>query len=66
MDEKVIEAARAAFPADAARITLGAPIHGGVCHGEPLVRDVARQMTRSLFGALAGPTRRRSTRRRSR
>jgi hypothetical protein len=38
----------------------------GAVLNSPLVRDVARQMTRSLFGALVGPTRRRSTRRRSR
>jgi len=38
----------------------------GAMLNSPLVRDVARQMTRSLLGALVGPPRRRTTTRRRR
>jgi len=54
MDAKVIDAARAAFPADAGRITLGAPLHGGECHGEPLVGIPLAMMNR--HGLIAGAT----------
>ena len=37
MDPKVIEAARAAFPTTGPTITLGAVLHEGACHPEPLV-----------------------------
>jgi hypothetical protein len=54
MDTKVIDAARAAFPRDGQRITLGAPLHGGECHGEPLVGIPLAMMNR--HGLIAGAT----------
>jgi hypothetical protein len=39
MDERVMVAARAAFLASMAAITLGPPMHGGECLPEPLIRS---------------------------
>src|SRR5512143_426601 len=56
MDPKVLEAARAAFPVqDKSKvITLGAPVHKGECHPEPLVRIPLAMMNR--HGLIAGAT----------
>jgi DNA helicase HerA-like ATPase len=54
MDPKIVEAARAAFATDAPHITLGAPIHGGHSHGEPLVSIPLAMMNR--HGLIAGAT----------
>lgn len=54
MDEKVIEAARAAFPASAQRVTLGAVVHDGECFPEPLVGLPLAMMNR--HGLIAGAT----------
>jgi hypothetical protein len=54
MDEKVIAAARQAFGGDGASIVLGAPVHDGACHPEPLVRAPLALMNR--HGLIAGAT----------
>jgi DNA helicase HerA-like ATPase len=54
MDEKLIAAARAAFPAGAPALTLGAPVHKGECLPEPLVRVALAMMNR--HGLIAGAT----------
>lgn len=54
MDEKVIEAARAAFPTSAKRVTLGAVVHDGECFPEPLVGLPLAMMNR--HGLIAGAT----------
>ena len=54
MDPKLLEAARAAFPAGAKAVTLGAPLHRGECHPEPLVRVPLAMMNR--HGLIAGAT----------
>jgi hypothetical protein len=54
MDERVIAAARQAFGGDGASIVLGAPLHDGVCHPEPLVRAPLALMNR--HGLIAGAT----------
>jgi DNA helicase HerA-like ATPase len=54
MDAKFTAAARAAFPTDAATITLGAPVLGGECLPEPLVRVPLAMMNR--HGLIAGAT----------
>ncbi len=55
MDPKLIEAARAAFPADRSKsLTLGAPLEGKECHPEPLVALPLAMMNR--HGLIAGAT----------
>ena len=54
MDSKVIEAARAAFPTTGPTITLGAVLHEGACHPEPLVTIPLAMMNR--HGLIAGAT----------
>ncbi|MGH7644858.1 MAG: helicase HerA-like domain-containing protein, partial [Gemmatimonadales bacterium] len=54
MNRKVIEAARAAFPASGPAITLGAVVHDGACHPEPLVTLPLAMMNR--HGLIAGAT----------
>jgi DNA double-strand break repair helicase HerA and related ATPase len=54
MDSRVIEAARVAFGAEGARLVLGAPLHGGECHSEPLVSVPLAMMNR--HGLIAGAT----------
>jgi len=54
MDPKVIEAARAAFPTTGPTITLGAVLHEGACHPEPLVTIPLAMMNR--HGLIAGAT----------
>jgi uncharacterized protein len=54
MDERLVQAARTAFPASMAGITLGAPMHGGECLPEPLVRLPLATMNR--HGLIAGAT----------
>lgn len=53
MQAKVIEAARAAFPSGNS-ITLGAVVHQGECHPEPLVSLPLAMMNR--HGLIAGAT----------
>jgi DNA helicase HerA-like ATPase len=54
MDQKVVEAARAAFKAEGARVALGACVHGGECHAEPVVGIPLAMMNR--HGLIAGAT----------
>jgi hypothetical protein len=54
MDQKLIAAVRAAFPTGGASLTLGAPLHGGACHPEPLVAVPLAMMNR--HGLIAGAT----------
>jgi DNA helicase HerA-like ATPase len=54
MDAKVVAACRAAFPGKAPSIVLGAPIHSGDCHPEPLVRIPLEMLNR--HGLIAGAT----------
>src|SRR5262245_27113272 len=54
MDEKLIAAARAAFPAGVPALTLGAPLHDGACLAEPLVRLPLAMTNR--HGLIAGAT----------
>jgi len=54
MDPKLLEAARAAFPPGRPAVTLGAPLHGGECHPEPLVRVPLAMLNR--HGLVAGAT----------
>ncbi len=54
MNKKVIEAARAAFPAGTPALTLGAVVHDGACHPEPLVTVPLAMMNR--HGLIAGAT----------
>jgi hypothetical protein len=54
MEPQVLEAVRAAFPAGGAALVLGAPVHGGACHPEPLVRVPLAMMNR--HGLVAGAT----------
>jgi DNA double-strand break repair helicase HerA and related ATPase len=54
MDAKVVAACRAAFPGNAPGIVLGAPIHSGECHPEPLVRIPLEMLNR--HGLIAGAT----------
>jgi DNA helicase HerA-like ATPase len=54
VDEKVISAARSAFPAEQPGITLGAIVHEGGCHPEPLARIPLAMMNR--HGLIAGAT----------
>ena len=54
MDEKILAAARAAFPSDAAAITLGSIVHDGESHAEPIARVPLAMLTR--HGLVAGAT----------
>jgi DNA helicase HerA-like ATPase len=54
LDAKLIAAARAAFPAAEETIVLGAPLHAGECHPEPLVRVPLAMLNR--HGLVAGAT----------
>ncbi|MGI9076503.1 MAG: helicase HerA-like domain-containing protein [Gemmatimonadaceae bacterium] len=54
MDAKVVGAARAAFPSSTSRVTLGAVLHDGVSHPEPLVSIPLAMMNR--HGLIAGAT----------
>jgi len=54
MDPKLIAAARAAFPASPNALVLGAPLHAGECHPEPLVRVGLDMLNR--HGLVAGAT----------
>jgi DNA helicase HerA-like ATPase len=54
IDPKLVDAARAAFPAAAKSVTLGAPIEGGACHPEPLVQVPLAMLNR--HGLIAGAT----------
>jgi DNA double-strand break repair helicase HerA and related ATPase len=54
MDERFPAAVRAAFPPQSNTITLGAPVHDGVCHPEPLVTLPLAMLNR--HGLIAGAT----------
>ncbi len=54
IDPKLVAAARAAFPNAAKVVTLGAPLHGGECVPEPLVRVPLAMLNR--HGLIAGAT----------
>ena len=54
MDQTVIDAARAAFPSASTQLTLGAVLHEGQCHPEPLVSIPIPMMNR--HGLIAGAT----------
>ena len=54
MNPQLLAAARAAFPADAMAVTLGAPLHQGECHPEPLVGIPLAMLSR--HGLIAGAT----------
>src|SRR5215510_11196436 len=54
MDPKLVAAAHQAFDGADAAITLGAPVHDGECHAEPLVRVPLALLNR--HGLIAGAT----------
>jgi DNA helicase HerA-like ATPase len=54
MESKVLDAGRAAFGANDAAITLGAVMHNGETHAEPLVRVPIAMLNR--HGLIAGAT----------
>src|SRR5262245_37711336 len=54
MKQDIVDAARAALSAPGAAITLGAVVHDGECHPEPLVRLPLSMMNR--HGLIAGAT----------
>ena len=54
MDQKVIDAARAAYPATPHRITLGAVVHENECAPEPVIGIPLGMMNR--HGLIAGAT----------
>src|SRR6188768_1195185 len=54
MDEKVISAARDAYAESGPTLTLGAIVHEGVSHPEPLIRVPLAMMNR--HGLIAGAT----------
>ena len=54
MDDKLIAAAKQAFGGEAGTVTLGAPVQGGACAGEPLVRAPLALLNR--HGLIAGAT----------
>src|SRR5258706_7228818 len=54
MDDKVVAAAKQAFGGAAEAIVLGAPLHEGACHPEPLVRATLALINR--HGLIAGAT----------
>lgn len=54
VDGEVVESARESFPALANRVTLGAVVHDGACHPEPLVGLPLGMLNR--HGLIAGAT----------
>ncbi|MGZ8378059.1 MAG: helicase HerA-like domain-containing protein [Gemmatirosa sp.] len=54
MDQQVVEAARAAFSASGKGIVLGACVHGGAAHPEPVIAIPLAMMNR--HGLIAGAT----------
>ena len=54
IDSKLAAAARAAFPAGGKALTLGAPVHDGVCLAEPIIRLPLAMLNR--HGLIAGAT----------
>ena len=54
MDDKILAAAKAAFPSDAPAITLGSIVHDGESHAEPVARIPLAMLTR--HGLVAGAT----------
>src|SRR5262249_22539876 len=50
----VLDLARKTFGAGGATLTLGAPVHGGECHPEPLVKMPLGMLNR--HGLIAGAT----------
>jgi DNA helicase HerA-like ATPase len=54
VDPKVISAAKAAFPPSSLAVTLGAVVHGGACHPDPLVTLPFAMANR--HGLIAGAT----------
>ena len=54
VDPKVVSAARGAFPPSSQSVRLGAVLHGGACHAEPLVA-IPLAMT-NRHGLIAGAT----------
>src|SRR5262245_60509653 len=54
MDAKVVAAARQAFGGVKSVVVLGAPLHEGACHPEPLVTAPVALMNR--HGLIAGAT----------
>jgi DNA helicase HerA-like ATPase len=54
IDDKLLAAARAAFPASSAAVSLGAVVANGACHPEPLVGIQLRMFNR--HGLIAGAT----------
>lgn len=72
MDQKVIDAAKQAYPADESSITLGAVVHNGSAHPETIIGIplsmvnrhglIAGVVTRGLMGALLGTPPRRKRR----
>jgi DNA helicase HerA-like ATPase len=54
MEQKVVDAARAAYGADGARVILGACVHDGATHPEPVVGIPLAMMNR--HGLIAGAT----------
>ncbi len=54
MDSKVMDAARAAFPAASNAVTLGAIVHDGECQPEPIVSIPISMVNR--HGLIAGAT----------
>lgn len=54
MDSKVVDAAREAYPDSTAAVTLGAVIHEGETHAEPLIRLPLSMLNR--HGLIAGAT----------
>ncbi|MEO5579461.1 MAG: helicase HerA-like domain-containing protein, partial [Gemmatimonadaceae bacterium] len=54
MDSKVLDAARAAFPKADSVVTLGAVVHNGECHPDPLVTVPISMINR--HGLIAGAT----------
>ena len=53
-DPRVLDSAKAAFGAPGAFITLGAVVHNGECHAEPVIRIPLAMMNR--HGLIAGAT----------
>ena len=54
MDSRVLDSAKAAFGAQGPFITLGAVVHDGECHADPLIRIPLAMMNR--HGLIAGAT----------
>jgi DNA helicase HerA-like ATPase len=54
MDPKILESARSCFPPASGALTLGAVVHDGACHPEPLVALPLSMINR--HGLIAGAT----------